>query len=567
MAFALLGNPKQGFFDSSGSPLSSGTLAVLDPADDTNKASYPTASDADAATNANVNPVVLDSRGEPPNGLFGRDGEDYKLTLKDSSGTTVWTVDDVRVPIALPFLQTTAESNAGVTPSDVSYPEGDVRRYGATEGTGADSASAITTTFNFCRDSGLPMYMEGTYRIDSALTWTSTGAARDYVVVFFKDAVITKNFNGAGLTCAGGATYQAHYGHLTITKMLNAADGAGGGTPTGGDYGFVQNCRIRREGTLLIEKQQDDSYFIQADTNMNGSSQGLVRVTTCNGKGFGGTGTTDNVAVWTGRWEAGSCYEAGIEFADTFPARAWDMFWRAEDCAQDGSSDQVYTGGLNNSRITLYAEEVTSSTGVELNIPAATTRTYIYSVRVNTITHTSTSVVVHSGDILHLANDTADEGLVNGEALTNNAAKTITKTWGGSGSSTLVQRVVTGAGTLEYKVTGRTGGEVLGFLVKPDDGAVNLELDAVTVAQLSKTGSIHLKEKAAGDANSSGFGELWIKNTAPTQLWFTGDTGVDLGVAVSDGTTGGAASAGAGNQYVEIEINGTTYKVLHDGTV
>ena len=35
----------------------------------------------------------------------------------------------------------------------------------------------------------------------------------------------------------------------------------------------------------------------------------------------------------------------------------------------------------------------------------------------------------------------------------------------------------------------------------------------------------------------------------------------------SDGTTGGAASAGAGNQYVELVIDGTTYKLLHDGTV
>jgi hypothetical protein len=38
-------------------------------------------------------------------------------------------------------------------------------------------------------------------------------------------------------------------------------------------------------------------------------------------------------------------------------------------------------------------------------------------------------------------------------------------------------------------------------------------------------------------------------------------------LATSDGTTGGTSSAGAGNQYVELEINGTTYKVLHDGTV
>jgi hypothetical protein len=45
----------------------------------------------------------------------------------------------------------------------------------------------------------------------------------------------------------------------------------------------------------------------------------------------------------------------------------------------------------------------------------------------------------------------------------------------------------------------------------------------------------------------------WINLNAPDKL--------------SDGTTSGTASAGAGNQSVEININGTTYKVLHDGTV
>lgn len=36
---------------------------------------------------------------------------------------------------------------------------------------------------------------------------------------------------------------------------------------------------------------------------------------------------------------------------------------------------------------------------------------------------------------------------------------------------------------------------------------------------------------------------------------------------ISQNTTGGSGSAGAGNQYVAITINGTTYKMLHDGTV
>lgn len=32
----------------------------------------------------------------------------------------------------------------------------------------------------------------------------------------------------------------------------------------------------------------------------------------------------------------------------------------------------------------------------------------------------------------------------------------------------------------------------------------------------------------------------------------------------STGNSGGAGSAGAGNQYVELVIDGTTYKLLHD---
>ena len=137
MSFPLLGSPKIQFFDSSGSPLASGTLAVLDPADDTNKASYPTADDADAATNANVNPIVLDSRGEPPNGLFGIDNQTYKLVLKDSTSATIWTVDDVRVPAGsqnnvgkLLYPTTTAETAASVTPSNFNFEPLDPRRYG-----------------------------------------------------------------------------------------------------------------------------------------------------------------------------------------------------------------------------------------------------------------------------------------------------------------------------------------------------------------------------------------------------------------------------------------------------
>ena len=60
--------------------------------------------------------------------------------------------------------------------------------------------------------------------------------------------------------------------------------------------------------------------------------------------------------------------------------------------------------------------------------------------------------------------------------------------------------------------------------------------------------------------NGSKGNTLWVKESG------TGNTGWRR-VTTSSATTGGTGSAGAGNQYVELNINNVTYKVLHDGTV
>ena len=46
----------------------------------------------------------------------------------------------------------------------------------------------------------------------------------------------------------------------------------------------------------------------------------------------------------------------------------------------------------------------------------------------------------------------------------------------------------------------------------------------------------------------------------------TSDTN-DFLTPITDGDTGGTGSAGSGNQYIELQVGTTTYKVLHDGTV
>jgi len=100
LAYPILGTPSPAFFDSSGSPLASGTITTLDPADgSTVKASYPTADDADASTNGTSGDITLDASGRPTSTQYwGRDNEDYKVVIKDSSGSTILTMDDIRVP-------------------------------------------------------------------------------------------------------------------------------------------------------------------------------------------------------------------------------------------------------------------------------------------------------------------------------------------------------------------------------------------------------------------------------------------------------------------------------------
>jgi len=93
MPVFFLGGPKVQYFDSNGDPLSGGKVYSYEVGTTTNKATYPTIADAKAGTNANANPVVLDSRGEADIVLAG--STKLKLTDGAASETTIWTLDNV----------------------------------------------------------------------------------------------------------------------------------------------------------------------------------------------------------------------------------------------------------------------------------------------------------------------------------------------------------------------------------------------------------------------------------------------------------------------------------------
>jgi hypothetical protein len=88
------------FFDSSGNPLSGGTLNTYSAGTTSSLATYPTNSDAVAGTNANSTAISINASGYPASGgnvigVFLRPGKQYKFILTDSSGATIYSVDNI----------------------------------------------------------------------------------------------------------------------------------------------------------------------------------------------------------------------------------------------------------------------------------------------------------------------------------------------------------------------------------------------------------------------------------------------------------------------------------------
>lgn len=74
-----------------GSVNNGGKVHFYTPGTSTNKDTYPTAADAEALTNANANPLILDSAGRGTAFLNG----DYKVTVKTSADVTIYTTDSI----------------------------------------------------------------------------------------------------------------------------------------------------------------------------------------------------------------------------------------------------------------------------------------------------------------------------------------------------------------------------------------------------------------------------------------------------------------------------------------
>lgn len=122
-------------------PVISGSLVFSVSGSATAKAVY---SD-EALTTSSGSTVNLDSEGRTTSEVFGRGS--YRVVLYsglNGTGTAHWTKNNVRPIGDIDYPISSAETSAGVTPTDTTYDYGDVRRYGAVSGA-ADVTSAFAS--------------------------------------------------------------------------------------------------------------------------------------------------------------------------------------------------------------------------------------------------------------------------------------------------------------------------------------------------------------------------------------------------------------------------------------
>lgn len=113
MAYSLAPFIKQRFFDTNGDPLAGGLLYAYQAATTTPQATY---TDSTGGT-PNANPVVLDANGEA--NVWTDVSLSYKFVLKNSSGVTQWTVDNVIGLITNNAVSTAALQDDSVTQAKI----------------------------------------------------------------------------------------------------------------------------------------------------------------------------------------------------------------------------------------------------------------------------------------------------------------------------------------------------------------------------------------------------------------------------------------------------------------
>lgn len=207
------------FFDNSGVPLNGGLLYTYAAGTTTPQTTY---SDSTGAT-PNANPIVLDSAGRVAGEVWLTTGVNYKFVLKTSTGTTIWTNDNI----------------AGVPASSITS----LRINGATSGyvdlTTVPVAGANTITFPA---------QTGTVLLNPNTAFTGTTT---FETISATGDISGRTINASGSMTVGSMLYGSGTGQFKI-PVGTTAQRAGAFNGNGSITGTTLSISTVSTGTLYV---------------------------------------------------------------------------------------------------------------------------------------------------------------------------------------------------------------------------------------------------------------------------------------------------------------------------
>ena len=207
------------FFDNSGVPLNGGLLYTYAAGTTTPQTTY---SDSTGAT-PNANPIVLDSAGRVAGEVWLTTGLNYKFVLKTSTGTTLWTNDNI----------------AGVPASSITS----LRINGSTSGyvdlVAVPVAGANTITFPAAT---------GTVLLNNAAAFTGT-TTFEYITATYD--ISGRTLNASGSVTVGSMLYASGTGQFKI-PVGTTAQRAGAFNGNGSISGTTLSVSTVSSGSLYV---------------------------------------------------------------------------------------------------------------------------------------------------------------------------------------------------------------------------------------------------------------------------------------------------------------------------
>lgn len=266
-AVSLAGSPIFQAFDGDGLPLSGGKLYTYEVGSTTPKTTY---QDKDSAA-AHTNPIILDSRGEAEIWWNGA----YKLILKDSSDTTIWTVDNFQ--------------GTGIYVDSVSATSGYVA-ISAESGTSSirfiPTLSGVSITDATITDAKLTGVITKEIATTSPISTTNTVTARSKHI-----NLPLGTYTTLALSSVSGV-YVSAVSDASVSPTSGASCVLSSPTASGYDVVFILENQTSIAGTSIYVAFTSGDIIASADTITAGTSKFVM------------SGTTDSQLIW--------CHSTGV---------------------------------------------------------------------------------------------------------------------------------------------------------------------------------------------------------------------------------------------------------------